>query len=35
MKALDHHHDWIGANFVGKEPPDKTEHLVNQKSSVM
>ena len=30
MKALDHHHDWIGANFVGKEPPDKTEHLINQ-----
>ncbi len=27
MKALDHHHDWIGMNYVNSE--FKTEHLIN------
>lgn len=37
MKALDHHHDWIGANYVDEgKADDKTDHLINpQKSQYM
>ncbi|MDP6717510.1 MAG: hypothetical protein QGF59_02600 [Pirellulaceae bacterium] len=34
MKALDHHHDWIGANYVAEgETEAKTDHLINPRKS--